>query len=281
MPAMSMTDPRNASSLRPDGRAADALRPLRIQTGVLKFAEGSALIELGDTRVLVAASVENRVPPFKKDSGEGWLTAEYSMLPRATHTRSTREVNQGKPSGRTAEIQRLIGRSLRAAVDLKAMPERTITFDCDVLQADGGTRTAAITGAYVAAVLALGRLLMTREITAWPIRDQVAAVSVGLVRGTPLLDLEYVEDQVAEVDMNVVATAGGSLIEIQGTGERRSFRREEMDALVDLAFGGIRALVAAQDAALASTMEEVSAVLSRDRRKPAPPKAEKDLWGRP
>jgi ribonuclease PH len=270
--------------LRPDGRSPDALRPLRIQTGALKFAEGSALIELGDTRVLVAASVENRVPPFKKDSGEGWLTAEYSMLPRATHTRSTREVTQGKPSGRTAEIQRLIGRSLRAAVDLKALPDRTITFDCDVLQADGGTRTAAITGAYVAAVLALGRLLLTREITAWPIRDQVAAVSVGLVGGTPLLDLEYVEDQVAEVDMNVVGTAGvagGSLIEIQGTGEKRSFRREEMDALVDLAFKGVRELAAAQDAALASTMEEVSAVLSKDRRRQAPPKSEKDLWGRP
>ncbi len=279
MRTMTTTDP--AVRIRPDGRAADALRPLRIQTGVLKFAEGSALIELGDTRVLVAASVENRVPPFKKDSGEGWLTAEYAMLPRATHTRSAREVTQGRPSGRTAEIQRLIGRSLRAAVDLKALPERTITFDCDVLQADGGTRTAAITCAYVAAVLALSRLLLTREITAWPIRDQVAAVSVGLVGGTPLLDLEYVEDQVAEVDMNVVATAGGSLIEIQGTGEKRSFRREEMDALVDLAFKGVRELAAAQDAALASTMEEVAAVLSKDRRRQAPPKSEKDLWGRP
>jgi ribonuclease PH len=284
---MSTTDPdvrdvRDVrDAIRPDGRAADALRPLRIQTGVLKFAEGSVLIELGDTRVLVAASVENRVPPFKKDSGEGWLTAEYSMLPRATHTRNTREVAQGKPSGRTAEIQRLIGRSLRAAVDLKALPERTITFDCDVLQADGGTRTAAITGAYVAAVLALGRLLLTREISAWPIRDQVAAVSVGLVRGTPLLDLEYVEDQVAEVDMNVVATVGGSLVEIQGTGEKRSFRREEMDALVDLAFKGIAELAAAQNAALASTLEEVSEVLSKDRRRQAAPKSEKDLWGRP
>jgi ribonuclease PH len=266
---------------RPDGRAADALRPLRIETGVLKFAEGSALIELGDTRVLVAASVENRVPPFKKDSGEGWLTAEYSMLPRATHTRSVREVNQGKPSGRTAEIQRLIGRSLRAAVDLTALPERTLTLDCDVLQADGGTRTAAVTGAYVAAVLALGRLLLTREIPGWPVRDQVAAVSVGVLGGVPLLDLEYVEDQVAEVDMNVVATPGGSLVEIQGTGERRSFRREEMDALVDLAFKGIRELAAAQDAALTATLAEVEDVLSRDRRRPAPPKSEKDLWGRP
>jgi ribonuclease PH len=276
-PRMSTT----GTHLRPDGRAADALRPLRIETGVLKFAEGSALIELGDTRVLVAASVESRVPPFRRDSGQGWLTAEYSMLPRATHTRAPREVALGRPSGRTAEIQRLIGRSLRAVVDLAALPERTLTLDCDVLQADGGTRTAAVTGAYVAAVLALARLLLTREISAWPIREQVAAVSVGLVRGVPLLDLEYVEDQVADVDMNVIATADGSLIEIQGTGERRSFRREEMDALVDLAFKGIRELAAAQNEALAPTLAEVQDVLSRDRRRPAAPKPEKDLWGRP
>jgi ribonuclease PH len=276
MRAMSTT-----SSPRPEGRALDALRPVRIETGVLKFAEGSALISLGDTRVLVAASVENRVPPFKKDSGEGWLTAEYAMLPRATHTRNQREVAQGRPSGRTAEIQRLIGRSLRAAIDLTALPDRTLTLDCDVLQADGGTRTAAVTGAYVAAVLALGRLAMTRDITTWPIRDQIAAVSVGIVGGTPRLDLEYVEDQVAEVDMNVVATAGGALVEIQGTGEKRSFRREELDALVDLAFKGIAELAAAQNAVLATTLEEVSQSLSKDRRKPAAPKSEKDLWGRP
>jgi ribonuclease PH len=275
MPRMTATTPR------PDGRPLDSLRPVRIETGVLKFAEGSALISIGETRVLCAASVENRVPPFKKDSGEGWMTAEYSMLPRATHTRNQREVSQGKPSGRTAEIQRLIGRSLRAALDLTALPDRTLTLDCDVLQADGGTRTAAITGAYVAAVLALGQLALQREISIWPIRDQVAAVSVGIVGGIPRLDLEYVEDQVAEVDMNVVATAGGSLIEIQGTGERRSFRREEMDALVDLAFKGIGELVAAQNAVLAATLEEVTQTLSRDRKRPAPPKPEKDLWGRP
>ncbi|MFL6237052.1 MAG: ribonuclease PH [Thermoanaerobaculia bacterium] len=268
-------------SPRPEGRALDALRPVRIETGVLKFAEGSALISLGDTRVLVAASVENRVPPFKKDSGEGWLTAEYAMLPRSTHTRNQREVSQGRPSGRTAEIQRLIGRSLRAAIDLKALPDRTLTLDCDVLQADGGTRTAAVTGAYVAAVLALGRLALTRDITTWPIRDQIAAVSVGIVGGTPRLDLEYVEDQVAEVDMNVVATAGGSLVEIQGTGEKRSFRREEMDALVDLAFKGIAELATAQSSVLATTLEEVNQALSKDRRKPVAPKSEKDLWGRP
>jgi ribonuclease PH len=276
MRAMSTTP-----SPRPEGRALDALRPVRIETGVLKFAEGSALISLGDTRVLVAASVENRVPPFKKDSGEGWLTAEYAMLPRATHTRNQREVSQGRPSGRTAEIQRLIGRSLRAAIDLTALPDRTLTLDCDVLQADGGTRTAAVTGAYVAAVLALGRLALTRDITTWPIRDQIAAVSVGIVGGTPRLDLEYVEDQVAEVDMNVVATAGGLLVEIQGTGEKRSFHRQEMDALVDLAFKGIAELAAAQNAVLAATLEEAQQSLSKDRRKPAAPKSEKDLWGRP
>jgi len=278
MPRMTDT---NAPSPRPEGRPLDALRPVRIETGVLKFAEGSALISVGDTRVLVAASVENRVPPFKKESGEGWMTAEYSMLPRATHTRNAREAAQGKISGRTAEIQRLIGRSLRAAVDLTSLPDRTLTLDCDVLQADGGTRTAAITGAYVAAVLALGKLALHREITAWPIRDQVAAVSVGIVGGLPRLDLEYVEDQVAEVDMNVVATAGGSLIEIQGTGEKRSFSREEMDALVDLAFKGIAELAAAQNAVLAQTLAEVQESLSKDRRRPATPKSEKDLWGRP
>jgi ribonuclease PH len=270
-----------APSRRPDGRAADALRPVHIRTGALKFAEGSALIEVGETRVLVAASVENRVPPFLKDKGQGWVTAEYSMLPRATHTRSSREVNQGRPSGRTAEIQRLIGRSLRAVIDMTKMPDRTLTLDCDVLQADGGTRTAAITGAYVAASLALGRLLLTGDISEWPLTDQLAAVSVGIVGGTPLLDLEYVEDQVAEVDMNVIATAGGMLVEIQGTGEKRSFRREEMDALVDLAFKGIGELAQAQEAVLAPTMEEVRQILAKGRRRQAPPKSEKDLWGRP
>jgi ribonuclease PH len=267
--------------IRPDGRAADALRPVRIQTGALKFAEGSVLIEVGDTRVLVAASVESRVPPFLKDKGQGWVTAEYSMLPRATHTRNSREVSQGRPSGRTSEIQRLIGRSLRAAIDMTKMPDRTLTLDCDVLQADGGTRTAAITGAWVAANLALARLLLTGDIADWPVVEQVAAVSVGILNGVPLLDLEYVEDQAAEVDMNVVATAGGSLVEIQGTGEKRSFRREEMDALVDLAFKGIHELAATQNEVLALTLEEVRQVLARGRRRPAAPKSEKDLWGRP
>jgi len=276
----SMND-TNPTARRPGGRAVDALRPLRIQKDFLKFAEGSVLLELGDTRVLVAASVENRVPPFVKETGRGWLTAEYSMLPRATHTRSGREVNQGKPSGRTAEIQRLIGRSLRTAFDLSAFPERTLTLDCDVLQADGGTRTAAVTGAWVAANLAFAQLLLQGDIQTWPVRDQVAAVSVGIVGGVPLLDLEYVEDQAAEVDMNVVATAAGTLVEIQGTGEKRSFRRAEMDALLDLAFHGIRELVRAQDEVLAPTLEQVKSVLAKGNRRPAPPKPEKDMWGRP
>jgi ribonuclease PH len=266
---------------RSHGRAAGALRPCRIEIDVLKFAEGSALIELGDTRVLIAASVDARVPPFLKDSGQGWLTAEYSMLPRATHTRTAREVAQGRPSGRTAEIQRLIGRSLRAVVDLTAMPDRTLTLDCDVLQADGGTRTASITGAYVATAIALGRLLLRNDLKAWPLGDQLAAVSVGIVGGQPLLDLDYEEDRDAEVDMNVVATAGGSLVEIQGTGERRSFQRQEMDALVDLALQGIGTLAAVQAAVLESTMQEVAEVRARGHRRPAPPKPERDLWGPP
>jgi ribonuclease PH len=266
---------------RSHGRAAAALRPCRIEIDVLKFAEGSALIELGDTRVLIAASVDARVPPFLKDSGQGWLTAEYSMLPRATHTRTAREVAQGRPSGRTAEIQRLIGRSLRAVVDLAAMPDRTLTLDCDVLQADGGTRTAAITGAYVATAVALARLLLRNDLKAWPLGDQLAAVSVGIVSGQPLLDLEYEEDRDAEVDMNVVATAGGSLVEIQGTGERRSFERQEMDALIDLALQGIASLAAVQAAVLQPTMQEVTEVRARGHRRPAPPKPERDLWGPP
>ena len=266
---------------RNHGRAASALRPCSIEIDVLKFAEGSALIELGDTRVLVAASADTRVPAFLKESGQGWVTAEYSMLPRATHTRTAREVAQGRPSGRTAEIQRLIGRSLRAAVDLAAIPDRALTLDCDVLQADGGTRTAAITGAYVALALALRRLLLSGDIKAWPLGDALAAVSVGIVGGVPLLDLEYEEDRHAEVDMNVVATAGGSLVEIQGTGERRSFRREEMDALVDLAMQGIAQLAAVQAEALRPAMLEVTEVLARGQRRPAPPKPERDLWGPP
>ena len=267
--------------VRSSGRAVDALRPMRIQPGVMKFAEGSALIEMGDTHVLVSASVENRVPPFLINSGRGWLTAEYAMLPRATDTRSRREVSRGRPSGRSSEIQRLIGRSLRAGVDLEAFADHTLILDCDVLQADGGTRTAAITGAWVAAVQAFAQVFLTGDLKRWPLRDQVAAVSVGVVDGVALLDLEASEDRNAEVDMNVVGTPDGSLIEVQGTGEKRSFSRQELDALLDLAQNGIRQLAAAQNEALAATLEEVASVRDKGERRPAPAKSEKDLWGRP
>ena len=246
----------------------------------MKFAEGSARIDLGDTRVLVSASIEERVPPFLIDTGKGWITAEYSMLPRATQTRTPREVARGRPGGRTQEIQRLIGRSLRSAVDLRTLGERTVTLDCDVLQADGGTRTAAITAAWVALVEALGRALLAGDLDRWPVIRQVAAVSVGCLEGSVLLDLEYCEDSVAEVDMNIVATADGELIEIQGTGEQRSFRRDEMNTLLDLAFRGIDELVVAQNRVLAPTLEEVRAVRERGRRY-TPPKAESEIWGAP
>jgi ribonuclease PH len=250
--------------------------------GPLKYAEGSALIEFGDTRVLVAASVENRVPPFLQGSGRGWVTGEYSMLPRATSSRSQREVSRGRVSGRTAEIQRLIGRALRAVVDFRALGERTVTIDCDVLQADGGTRTASVTGGYAALAAACARALLTGDVERWPLTGQVAAVSAGLVDGHPVLDLEYVEDAAAEVDLIVVATAGGEIIEIQGTGEERPFSRDELDALVDLSLDGIAELARLQRRALAPTMKEVEAVLAKggDRR-PAPAKDEKDLWGAP
>lgn len=266
---------------RPNGRAQDALRPVSIEIDALKWAEGSALISIGDTRVLVAASVEKTVPPFMRDSGKGWMTAEYSMLPRATHSRSAREVSRGKPSGRTSEIQRLIGRSLRAVVDLGALGERTLILDCDVIQADGGTRTASITGAYVATVLALGKLLLSGDLKTFPVREQVAAISVGLLDGFPLLDLEYVEDQQAEVDMNVVATAAGRLVEVQGTGEGATFSRQQMDGMIDLALGGIAELARLQTAVLEPTWAAIREVESRGRRPKAQPKDEKDLWGRP
>jgi ribonuclease PH len=275
-----MTDSKSTLR-RADSRAADVLRPVRIEVGPMKFAEGSALIEMGDTRVLAAATVENRVPPFLADSNQGWATAEYSMLPAATPTRSTREVRRGRPSGRSSEIQRLIGRSLRAVLDLKALPERTLILDCDVLQADGGTRTAAITGAWIATVQALGRLFLTGDLPRWPVAAQVAAVSVGIVDGIPVLDLDAPEDQTAEVDMNVVATDLGELIEIQGTGEQRSFRRGELDQMLDLALKGIGDLHRHQRAAVASVVEEIEAASERHARRPAAPKDEKELWGRP
>jgi ribonuclease PH len=234
------------------GRAADALRLVRIQRGFTKHAEGSVLVAFGDTQVLCTASVEERVPPHKRGSGEGWVTAEYGMLPRATHTRSDREAAKGKQSGRTQEIQRLIGRSMRAVFDLKALGERTITLDCDVLQADGGTRTAAITGAFVAAQDAVSSLLARGAIAASPIRDHVAAVSVGLWQGQALLDLAYEEDSACDTDMNVVMTGAGHFVEVQGTAEGAAFAREQLDGLLDLATRGITQLVALQRAALSS-----------------------------
>jgi ribonuclease PH len=234
------------SFARTDGRAPDELRPVSITPGFLPYAEGSVLIQMGNTRVVCAASLEDRVPPFLRNSGQGWLTAEYAMLPRATQTRSGREIGRGGPSGRTHEIQRLIGRSLRAIADLKALGERTITIDCDVLQADGGTRTAAITGAYVAFALATKQLLKAGKIQRSIATDQVAAISVGIVGNTPLLDLKYDEDSRAEVDMNVVCTGDGRFIELQGTAEREPFSRSQMDEMVALGVRGIETLIAVQ-----------------------------------
>ena len=239
---------------RSGARAAHALRPVRITRGFTCHAEGSVLIEFGATRVLCTASVEERVPPHQKGTGEGWVTAEYGMLPRATHTRSSREAAKGKQTGRTQEIQRLIGRSLRAVFDLKALGERTLTLDCDVLQADGGTRTAAITGAFVAAQDAVNQLRAKGLLKTNPIRDHVAAVSVGIVQGTPLLDLEYTEDSACDTDMNVVMTGAGHFVEVQGTAEGVAFTRTEMDQLLQLAEAGIQTLVQAQKDALAQPL---------------------------
>jgi ribonuclease PH len=237
---------------RSGARAADALRPVTLTRGYTCHAEGSVLVCFGQTQVLCTASVEEKVPPHKRGSGEGWVTAEYGMLPRATHTRSDREAARGKQSGRTQEIQRLIGRSLRSVFDLGALGERSIHLDCDVLQADGGTRTAAITGAFVAAHDAVTWLLQQGRIGSSPIRDFVAAVSVGVVQGTPLLDLEYTEDSACDTDMNVVMTGSGGFVEVQGTAEGAPFSRAEMDALLALADQGIRELVGAQRSALAA-----------------------------
>ena len=238
------------SFARTDGRAPDELRPARITPNFLPYAEGSVLIEIGNTRVVCSASLEDRVPPFLRNSGQGWLTAEYAMLPRATQTRTAREIGRGGPSGRTHEIQRLIGRSLRAVADMKALGERTITIDCDVLQADGGTRTAAITGAYVAFALASRQLLKIGKITRSLTINQVAAVSVGIVGNTPLLDLKYDEDSKAEVDMNIVCTGDGRFIELQGTAEREPFNRVQMDEMVALGVRGIEELIAIQQKAI-------------------------------
>ena len=237
---------------RSNQRAADELRPVRITRGFTIHAEGSVLIEFGDTKVLCTASVEEKVPPHKRGSGEGWVTAEYGMLPRSTHTRSDREAARGKQSGRTQEIQRLIGRSMRAVFDLKALGERTIQLDCDVLQADGGTRTAAITGAFVAAQDAVNKLLAAGKLAASPILGPVAAISVGIVQGVPMLDLEYVEDVSCDTDMNVVMTGAGHYVEVQGTAEGVAFTRKEMDELLRLAEKGIGELVVMQQKALSA-----------------------------
>ncbi len=238
--------------IRSGNRAADQLRPVRITRGFTIHAEGSVLIEFGQTRVLCTASVEEKVPGHKKGSGEGWVTAEYGMLPRATHTRGDREAARGKQSGRTQEIQRLIGRSLRAVFDLRKLGERTIHLDCDVLQADGGTRTASITGAFVAASDAVRTLIASGKLKESPLTGEVAAISVGIVDGTPLLDLEYVEDSACGTDMNVVMTGLGHYVEVQGTAEGVAFTRAEMDELLRLAEQGIGELIALQREALAA-----------------------------
>jgi ribonuclease PH len=232
--------------MRSGGRAADQLRPVRFTRRYTAHAEGSVLAEFGGTRVLCTASVENGVPAFLRNSGKGWLTAEYGMLPRATHTRSPREAARGRQGGRTQEIQRLIGRSLRACIDLGAIGERTITIDCDVLQADGGTRTAAITGGFVALADAVDTLIERRQLAANPLHGQVAAVSVGIVKGVPMIDLDYAEDVEAETDMNVVMNSGGGFIEVQGTAEGHAFRREELDQMLNLAATGTAQLFGLQ-----------------------------------
>ena len=249
---------------RADGRAADELRPVTIHTNFTKHAEGSVLIDVGDTRVICTASIQEKVPPFLYRTGKGWITAEYGMLPRATTDRVEREAAKGKQGGRTMEIQRLIGRSLRAAVNADLMGERTVWIDCDVIQADGGTRTASITGAFVALVTALGRLYVDGNMASWPLQDFVAAVSVGIVGGVPALDLNYAEDSKAGVDMNVVATEKGRFIELQGTAEGASFSEDEMNAMLALAKSGIAQLIAKQREALAPLLTRVDSV-ARER----------------
>ena len=237
--------------MRPSGRQPDQLRPLTITRGFTMHAEGSVLVAFGNTKVLCTASIEESVPGFLKGKGRGWVTAEYGMLPRSTHTRTAREAAKGKQSGRTQEIQRLIGRSLRAVTDLKALGERQVTLDCDVLQADGGTRCASITGACVALHDACNKLVAQGKLAASPMRDFIAAVSVGIFEGTPVLDLDYDEDSSCDTDMNVVMTGSGGLVEVQGTAEGAPFSRAEMEALLDLATAGIGQIVAAQKSALA------------------------------
>ena len=238
--------------MRPSQRQPDQLRTVKITRNFTRHAEGSVLIEMGDTRVLCTASVEESLPPFLRGKGQGWVTAEYGMLPRSTHTRSAREAAKGKQTGRTQEIQRLIGRSLRAVTDLKALGERQITLDCDVLQADGGTRCASITGAWIALYEACEKLVQAGKLPANPVKDHVAAISVGIFAGSPVLDLDYPEDSNCDTDMNVIMTGKGGIVEVQGTAEGEPFSREQMNVLMDLAEMGIRQLVAAQESALSA-----------------------------
>lgn len=242
---------------RNDGRQPNQLREVTIQSNVNKHAEGSVLIQFGDTKVICTASVEERVPPFMKGQGKGWITAEYSMLPRATHTRNQREASRGKLTGRTMEIQRLIGRALRSVVNLQALGERTITLDCDVIQADGGTRTTSITGAFVAMCLAIEHIAKSHQFQVYPINDYLASVSVGIIDGTPMLDLNYVEDSSAIVDMNVVMTGSGKFVEVQGTGEESPFSRAELQDMLGLAEQGIHQLIEIQKQALGAASARI------------------------
>jgi ribonuclease PH len=253
---MNDAENKQSTSKRSDGRSALEMRPVKISTEFTRYAEGSVLIEVGETRVLCNASVEDRVPPFLKGKGSGWVTAEYAMLPRATETRTPREIGRGGPSGRTHEIQRLIGRSLRSVVDKTALGERTVTVDCDVIQADGGTRTAAITGGFVALVLALDRQFESGKLVRAPLRDFLAAVSVGVLDGRVLLDLNYTEDSRADVDMNIVRTGTGRFVEIQGTAESEPFDRAQMEGLLAAAELGVNELVRAQKAAILAALGE-------------------------
>jgi ribonuclease PH len=254
----------NATKPRSDGRTPDQLRPVLIHPNFMKHAEGSVLIEVGETRVICTASIEDKVPPFLMKTGKGWITAEYGMLPRATSERVQREAAKGRQGGRTMEIQRLIGRALRGTIDLQFLGERTVWIDCDVIQADGGTRTASITGSFVALALALGRMYIDGRLNSWPIREWVAAVSVGMVNGTACLDLNYAEDSSADVDMNVVATDKGRFVELQGTAEGRSFSEDEMTAMMALARSGIASLVEKQREVLSPTIARVDS-LARER----------------
>lgn len=243
--------------MRKDGRQTNQLRPVTITTGVNKYAEGSVLIEVGDTKVLCTASVEERVPPFMKGQGKGWINAEYAMLPRATHTRNIREAAKGKLTGRTMEIQRLIGRALRSVVDLQALGERTITLDCDVIQADGGTRTTSITGAFIALTIAVNKISKTAKFTKYPITDFLASVSVGVIGERALLDLNYDEDSKAKVDMNVVMTGSGKFVEVQGTGEEAPFSRDELNQLLALGEEGITELISKQREVLGPLADQI------------------------